>query len=186
MIASEARTRLEDAERLLSPGVARERALAELDELFRTGAAPEPPPAGFLTGRALASTIWGPLDALGRRLASVYMPWLGKSFATGKGVNVLTKAGVAPMKLIWPSYTPVREYGDRVEAFRFTTRLAPGALDAQTTVLKIDYALDENPAFIIRRVLDELVKLDDGLYLGKVLYRMSGRFRRIGFFTLEP
>ena len=39
--------------------------------------------------------------------------------------------------------------------------------------------------FIIRRVLDELVDVGDGMYLGKVLYRLRARFHLTGFFTLE-
>jgi hypothetical protein len=33
--------------------------------------------------------------------------------------------------------------------------------------------------------LDELVQVDDGLYLGKILYRTSSRYHPIGFFSLE-
>jgi hypothetical protein len=179
--------RLRDAEGLLSPTAARERALNELDDLFRNGAAPEPPPTGFLKGRAITATMWAPLDAVGKRVAAIYMPWLGKSFdpGAGEGFNVLTRAALGPMKVLWPGYKPLREHGDRVDAFRFKTRVAPGALDPKTDVLKIDYDIEENPATIIQHVLDELVEIDDGLYLGKVLYRVGSRFRRIGFFALE-
>jgi hypothetical protein len=52
-------------------------------------------------------------------------------------------------------------------------------------VYKIDYDFDENPSFVIRSILDELVEIEDGLYLGKILYRVAGRFRPIGYFTLE-
>jgi hypothetical protein len=187
MTSRPARTRLIEAEGLLSPSTARGRALAELDDLFRTGTAPVPSPAGFLKGRPIAATTLAPLDAIGKRVAAVYMPWLGKSFDPGaaEGFNVLTKAALGPMKALWPRYRPLREYGDRVDAFRFKTRVAPGALDPQTDVLKIDYDIDGNPATIIRNVLDEIVQIDDELYLGKVLYRIKSEFRRIGFFALE-
>lgn len=180
------RTRLIEAEGLLSPTTARGRALAELDDLFRIGTAPIPSPAGFLKGRPITATTWSPLDAIGKRVAAIYMPWLGKSFdpAAGEGFNVLTKAALGPMKALWPRYKPLREYGDRVDAFRFETRVAPGALDP-TDVLKIDYDLDGNPTTIVRNVLDEIVQIDDELYLGKVLYRIKSEFRRIGFFALE-
>jgi hypothetical protein len=90
------------------------------------------------------------------------------------------------MKALWPSYKVLREHEDRVEAFLFRTRVDPGAVDPSINVLKIDYDFEANPDFIIRRILDELVQLDDGLYLGKVLYRQKGRYRTIGFFSLEP
>jgi hypothetical protein len=186
MSRGQARRRLEEVEELLSPRAAREKVLGDLDDLFRTGAAPDPPPNGFHAGRPITATISRPLDALGKRLAAVYMPWLGKSFdaPANKGINVLTKAALGPMKVLWPGYEPLGEDGDRIEAFPFETRLAPGAVDSQTTVLKIDYDLEENPALMIRRVLDELVEIDDGVYLGKVLFRAGSRFRRIGFFSL--
>jgi hypothetical protein len=185
MTSRPARTKLSEAEALLSPATAREEGLAELHDLFRTGTASQP--AGFLKGRPITATTWGPLDAIGRRVAAVYMPWLGKSFepAAGEGFNVLTKAALPPMKVLWPAYRPLREYGDRVDAFRFKTRVAPSALDPQTDVLEIDYDLDGNPARIVRNILDEIVLIDDELYLGKVLYRVKSRFRRIGFFALE-
>ena len=181
-----ARVRLRQAESLLEPSATRERALAELDDLFRTGTA-GPSPAGFLKGRPITATTWGPLDVIGKRVAAVYMPWLGKSFdpMTGEGFNVLTKTALVPMKVLWPRYRPLREYGGRVDAFRFKTTVAPGTLDPQTDVLKIDYDFDGNPGRIIRNVLDELVQIDVELYLGKVLYRVRSRFRRIGFFALE-
>jgi hypothetical protein len=187
MSAIPPRTRLSEAEALLSPGTARGRALAQLDDLFRSGTAPDPLPRDFLKGRPITATTWAPLDAIGRRVAALYMPWLGKSFdpAAGEGFNVLTTAALGPMKVLWPGYRSLRQYGDRVDAFPFTTRVAPGELDPQTDVLKIDYDSDANPTMIIRSILDELVQIDHGTYLGKVLYRIRSRFRRIGFFTLE-
>lgn len=115
------------------------------------------------------------------------MPWLGKRFdaQANEGVNVLARSALKPMKLFWPSYEPVGTFTDRVEAFPFKTRLAPGAVDPELRVLKIDYDFDPNPSFIIRRVLDELVQIEEGLFLGKVLYRRKEEFRPIGYFALE-
>ena len=187
-MSTTARDRLREAQDFLSPKVVRERAVAEIDELFRSGSAPEPAPEGFLRGRLITSTTWDGFDLVGRRLAELYMPWLGKSFdpGAGEGVNVLKRSAVGPMRALWPSYKVLREHEDRVEAFRFRTRVDPGAVDPSINVLKIDYDFEANPDFIIRRILDELVQLDDGLYLGKVLYRQKGRYRTIGFFSLEP
>jgi hypothetical protein len=187
MIAGDPRSRLKEVQALLSPKDLRTRTISALDELFRGGSAPDPPPDGFLRGRALTGTIWAPLDALGRRLAIVYMPWLGKSFdsSAGRGVNVLERSALAPMRLMWPNYNAWRRDDGRIEAFRFKTRTAPGSIDSGTTVLKIDYDFEENPTMIIRRVLDEVVQIEAGLYLGKVLYRLRSGFHPIGFFSLE-
>jgi hypothetical protein len=185
--ATGARERLHRVEERLNPHQARTWAIEELNELFAAGRAPDPGPDGLLRGRPVSSIIAPGFDALGRRLAGLYMPWLGKRFdrASNEGVNVLTKSALKPMKLLWPSYEPVEIFTDRVEAFKFKTKVAPGAVDPGVQVLKIDYDFDANPPFVLRRVLDELVQIDKGLYLGKVLYWLSGGFKPIGFFVLE-
>jgi hypothetical protein len=170
----------------LQPKVVRARVLASLDELFQEGRTPDPLPSGFLPGRLVTTSVWGPGDATVLRIARTYMPWLGKSFDPDRsaGVNVLTRSAKAPMKTLWPSYTPERELDDRLECFPFRTRVAPGEVDPERDVLKIDYDFDANPSFIIRHVLDELVEIGDGTYLGKILYRTSKGFTPIGFFSL--
>jgi hypothetical protein len=185
--AAGARSRLHEIDDRLDPKRSRTRAVEELNELFTGGHPPAPLPDGFLRGRPVTSRIAPAFDATARRLASITMPWLGKKFdaPAGRGVNILTPLARKPMKLLWPSYEPVTTFADRIEAFEFTTRIDAGALDPDVQVLKIDYDFDANPAFIIRRVLDELVQIDAGLYLGKVLYRWKGEFHSIGFFTLE-
>ena len=50
-----------------------------------------------------------------------------------------------------------------------------------------DYDSDENPSFLIRDILDELVEVVPGANLGKVLLRRGDGDRRlIGYFALEP
>ena len=182
-----ARDRLLRVEEKLHPERVVSSAIEELNELFASGDAPDPMPDGLLRGRAISSTIAAGFDALGRRLASLYMPWLGKKFDgdAGEGANVLTRSALKPMKVMWPNYEPVGIFADRVEAFPFKTRIAAGAVDPELRVLKIDYDFDRNPSFIIRGILDELVQIEEGLYLGKVLYRRKGELRPIGFFALE-
>ena len=178
---------LDDIQLSLHPGEVRKRSIAELDDLFRTGKAPHPTPNGFLPGRLITMSVSRPSDAFVRSVAGVYMPWLGKSFDSeaATGLNILTKSAKKPLKALWPSYTPISESDDKIEAFAFNTRIAPGAIDPEIDVLKIDYDFDANPNFIIRKILDELVQVDDGLYLGKILYRWGRSFRPIGFFSLE-
>ena len=62
------------------------------------------------------------------------------------------------------------------------------AVDPDRETLKIDYDSDANPGLLIRDILDELVEVVPGAYLGKVLLR-RGRDRRwalMGYFALEP
>ena len=182
-----ARARLHAIHDRLSPDVARAAALADLDEMFRGGSTPDPLPEGMLRGHLVTMSVWGPGDSFVRRVARMWMPWLGKSFdpAAMQGVNVLTASARGPMRVLWPNYTPERELADRLEAFPFRNRIAPGELDPGVDVLKIDYDFEANPQLIIRRILDELVQVDDGFYLGKILFRRQGSWMPIGFFTLE-
>jgi hypothetical protein len=182
-----ARRSLNEVEERLRPERVRARAIRELDGLFRGGRTPDPPPDGLLSGRPISATVSAGFDSLARRMADVYMPWQGKSFVprAGEGVNLLAKSALKPMKVLWPGYEPVRVMAERVEAFPFKTRVAPGSADPDLEVLTLDYDFEANPSFIIRRVVDELVQIGAGLYLGKILYRYKGGFRPIGFFVLE-
>ncbi|MGH2808006.1 MAG: hypothetical protein ACRDKT_12115 [Actinomycetota bacterium] len=184
---ADVRRTLDDIQQRLEPTEARSWAIDRLNEMFRTGRAPEPQPEGFLEGRLVTMSLTTPSDALVRRLGRMWMPWLGKSFdpAAQTGVNVLTKSARGPMRALWPNYVPERELTDRIEAFPFKTRIAPGEVDPDVTVLKIDYDSEPNPNLIIRRILDELVQVDDRLYLGKILFRRRGSWLPIGFFSLQ-
>lgn len=184
---TDVRNRLRGVEERSRPDVARESAIAELDEIFRSGGTPDPIPDGMLHGRLLTPSLWAPLDALGRRVAAMWMPWLGKTFdsASMTGINVLASNARGALRFLWPNYEPERDSGDRIEAFPFRNRVAPGELDPAVDVLKIDYDFEANPKLLIRRILDELVQVEDDLYLGKILLRRQGAWAAIGYFTLE-
>lgn len=174
-------------EESLQPGRVRQKALDRLDELFESASVPDPAPNGFLEGRPLALSISGFLDSAGRRIAAERrMPWLGKAFDSGaaRGVNVLAAWARPWMRVIWPSYVPERELADRLEAFSFRTWVGPSAVGSGVTVLKIDYGREPNPR-LVRSVLDELVALEDGVYLGKALIRARSGFRQVGYFRLR-
>jgi len=89
--------------------------------------------------------------------------------------------------VLWPLYRGVRPDGARTYAtFTFKTSLAPGKTDVDRRVLKLDYALPENPRFSIRRVLDEVVQLPDGTFLGKAYLRWWWeRWQLVAFFRLS-
>ena len=181
------RERLERLAARMQPGVNRAVTLEGMDRLFRSGRVPDPLPEGFLPGRLLTTAIWAPLDGLVARIAKVYMPWLGKSFdaSASMGLNRFNSSGRVPLKVLFPTYTPERDLGELLEAFPFRNRVAAGEVDPDVQVYKIDYDFEANPGFIIRRILDELVEIEDGLYLGKILFRTGSGFHPIGFFSLE-
>lgn len=169
----------------LQPGRVRRQALERLEQLFESGTVPEPAPDGFLEGKPLALSLPEVLDSLGRRLGERRMPWLGKAFdrSAARGVNVLAPWARPWMRVVWPSYVPERELADRLEAFAFRTWVGPSVTRSNVAVLKIDYGRESNPG-LVRSVLDELVQLEDGVYLGKALIRARSTFRQAGFFRL--
>lgn len=187
LTGSDARSTIEEVQHRLQPRVQRAWASERLGTMFSAGRAPEPQPEGFLAGRLITTTTTGPLDALNRGIAGLWMPWLGKSFepTAQTGINVLAPSARTPMKVVWPSYQPPLETEERIEAFPFNTRIEASVIDASLQVLKIDYDSEDNPSFVIRRILDELVQVDDDLYLGRALYRTRHRWRLVLYFTLE-
>jgi hypothetical protein len=170
----------------LDPRRNRAEVVLGFERLFRSGIAPDPWPAGPLDGRLLATTTWAPWDAFVLRVTRLWMPWMGKAFdpdeRTGRNRFLPTKATSAWLGTLFPSH-PQRSFPDRIEAFPFRNHVGPGALDPDVQVLKIDYDFTGNPG-LIRHILDELVQIAPGHYLGKVLFRVGTGYRRIGFFAL--
>ena len=162
-----------------------------LNEHFRSGWPPDPPLDGRTSGELIrleiapvVTQLFSALLArvcLGRARPSmrhhpgattfsleVRCDWLGCSIRAIAGFEAMALKPTAP--------------------FAFRTYLAPGLEDADRTVLKIDYDLPENPKLTVRRVLDELVQIGDGAYLGKAHVKWWwGRWQRVAFFALfEP
>jgi hypothetical protein len=162
-----------------------------LNRIFRLGTVPEPMLDGRFDGVAITPTTFAGADLAMRALASLWMPWLGKRFdaETQTGDNVMLPSARLPSKLFWPSYR-FRSMGDgRYAAFRFRTYSGAGAHDHERQVLKIDYDWDENPSLLIRDILDELVQIVPGVYLGKALLRRGEAtrtsWRLVGYFALR-
>lgn len=163
--------------------------LVALDRLFRTGAPPSPALNGRYHGSLLALDIAPVLTELVGAITARWLPWQGKTFTAAKqsGDNIFSRDSLRLAHIYWPRYSGYQDDGpDTYRAFRFRTYLAPGLDDPDLQVLKIDYDPPENPAATIRRVLDELVQIDDGLYLGKAHMRWWwGRWQRVAFFSLQ-
>lgn len=167
------------------------RGLASLNDLFRRGRLPEPPLQGRYRGKLVTLDIAPGLTQLFRWIASLWMPWRGKTFdpSRQRGDNVFTKNSYPLARLFNPLYRGFREdTSTTYRAFAFHTYTAPGLFDADRTVLKIDYNLKENPGLTVRRVVDELVQVDDQLYLGKAhihwWWRPQGAWQTVAFFSL--
>ena len=166
----------------------RAQGLAALNSLFRRGSVPEPPPDGRYAGQFITVNIAPGLTQLALLVAQLWMPWLGKTFhpAQHSGDNILTKASYPLARLFNPFYRGfVDDSADSYRAFAFRTHIAPGLADPDQNVLKIDYNLKENPALMVRRILDELVQLADNSYLGKAhVHWWWGNWQTVAYFTL--
>jgi hypothetical protein len=169
----------------------RRKGLAALNELFRSGAVPNPALNGRYRGELIALDIALGLTQFYQWLANRWMPWLGKTFraAQQSGDNIFTKDSYLLARIFNPLYQGFRADSTKTyRAFAFHTYVAPGLVDSDKSVLKIDYHLKENPSLTVRRVLDELVQIDDDLFLGKAhlhwWWGPSGGWQTVAYFTL--
>ena len=81
--------------------------------------------------------------------------WIGKSFDSknNTGINRFSEGLVEEKRI------------------EFKTYQGKGLMDPDVDVLKIDYNIEENP-FYIKWILDEIVQVSPGKYLGKVHLRL--------------
>jgi hypothetical protein len=182
--------------RLAGERAARDRvaALDALNRMFRLGTPPDPSIDGPCDGILVTTSIAGVVDPVLRRVKSGFMPWLGKRFDSSAqtGDNLLTKTTGTRLtgKAMFPRYELEDADDDKYAAFRFRTYVAPGKLDPDREALKIDYDSEENPSFLIRDILDELVQIVPGAHLGKILLRRgepeTPKWQLLGYFALQP
>jgi hypothetical protein len=171
----------------------RARGLAALNDLFRAGTVPDPRPNGRYAGKLIALDIAPGLTQFFQWLTNQWLPWNGKTFdvTQQRGDNIFTRDSYPLARLFNPLYRGfVTDSPKTYRGFAFRTYTAPGLFDTDRTVLKIDYNLKENPALTVRRVLDELVQLDDDLYLGKAHVRWwwspEDSWQTVAYFSLVP
>ena len=161
--------------------------LNELGACFAAGK-PVEGLVGFRRGRLIASTLGYGLDGVFETLARVWMPWLGKSFSreAAEGINLFTAGGRRAIRVSFPRYEGSADDVVGTSAFRFVTSIGPSAIHPTASVLRLDYrGVSENPAFPVRRVLDELVQVEPGLFLGQALMVWGGKLQRVAWFSLE-
>lgn len=170
-------------------GSDRHASLATLNAIFDLGTAPHPPMSGDYRGELLTSTLFGPFDTCARFLSRFWLPWKGKHFdpATSTGYNYLTPGGHGASRLTWPLYKHAAPaLNGLYRYFNFNTSTGPAVGAHSVTALKLDYNLPENPIFLVRSVLDELVQISGGYYLGKAYLRSRNRhYRLAAFFALH-
>ena len=166
----------------------RPRGLAALNEIFCAGSLPNPSPEGEYAGALVALNVAPGITQLAERIAASWIPWKGKFFepAYSEGENILSRDSYLLAHLLWPLYRGYKHVrADRYRAFDFRTYPGPGLMDPDHQVLKLDYNLKSNPRLSVRRVLDELVQIDEGVYLGKAHLRWWwGKWQLVAYFSL--
>ena len=166
----------------------RKRGFAALNEIFRSGSPPNLPLNGGYTGELVALNVAPGLNQFIEMITSRWLPWKGKIFdaAHASGDNIFTRDSLFLAHVWWPLYRGYREESaERYRAFTFRTHIAPGLADPDRQVLKLDYNLEGNPSFTVRRVLDELVQIEPALYLGKAHLRWWwGKWQMVAYFSL--
>ena len=166
----------------------RQAGLARLNELFAQGTVPSPALNGHYQGALLTTSVNPFIDALARGLLGLWLPWKGKflNAAAQTGDNIFTNDGLWLSRLVFAGYKGyIADEPGRSRALAFRTYLGAGKDDPGLQVLKIDYDLDVNPSFVVRDVLDELVQVGEGYYLGKAHLHWQGRWRCAAYFTLQ-
>lgn len=161
--------------------------LTELETCFRAAETPARID-GPTRGRVLTTTLGYGADAVAGGLSRLWMPWKGKVFdpEAQQGRNLFTDSFRLVQRALWPGYDNDHPEDDRrYSTFPFTTwegqsTFTPGGAD----VLKIDYEHPQSP-WLIRDILDELVQVDDRLFLGQALLRVKGRLHRMAWFELR-
>jgi hypothetical protein len=182
-------SRIRAAQRLLKTD--RRGGFQALNTLFREGVIPAPALDGSYQGELVALDLAPGLTPLVGALLRAWMPWQGKTFQRGvrTGDNLLDRSSWRLAHILWPFYRGYRDVQAKTyRAFEFRTYVGSGLADPDLRVMKIDYDLPGNPSLSIRRVVDELVQVDEGVYLGKAHLRWWwGRRQRVAFFLLrEP
>lgn len=164
------------------------RGWAALNSIFRAGEAPLQPLDGTYAGRFVALRIFPVLTQLAGRIASAWMPWKGKGFdgEHNTGDNLLARDSYWLARLVWPfyrGYNHVRPW--TYHAFAFDTSFAPGIRDHDLRVFRLSYNVPGNPRLFVRRIVDELVQVDDGIFLGKAYFHWGwGRWKLWAYFLL--
>lgn len=179
-------TRLRFAQQILKQD--RKQGLAELGQLFRGGTVPKPLLDGHYAGELVVLDIAPGLTQFFQWLTNHWLPWLGKTFDSTRqsGDNIFMQDSFWLARFFNPLYRDlVMARSNTYRCFTFHTYIAPGLTDPDRIVLKIDYHLKENPSLTIRRILDELVQIDNNSYLGKAhVHWWFGGWQTVAYFLL--
>ncbi len=167
----------------------RAKGLEALNEAFRGGRPPQPPIDGSCDGELVALADLGVTLPFARTLLAMWLPWKGKYLSASEscGDNIFGQNYRWLFKLLYPFYRGIIEVDSQTfRALKFKTSIKPGLDDTDRQVLNIDYDLPDNPKLTIRPIIDELMEVDPGVYLGKIHFKWWwGKRQMVGYFSLR-
>lgn len=167
----------------------RSEGLKTFNALFNSGKIPSPELHGDYKGELVALDIAPVVTQILEFIFSFWLPWKGKHLNKEhkQGDNLFSQSSRLIFMLIFPFYREViDEGGETYRVFRFNTSESTGKVDTDLKIFKIDYDHERNPSLTIRRILDELVEIDKGVYLGKVHFKWWwGKWSLIAYFSLR-
>lgn len=172
-VALHARQRIREIREVLKHD--RYAALNELEDIFREGAVPESLLDGRFSGQFITTTYQPSIDVLVRFGINKVILWKGSSFdiETGCGDNVIASSMGWLIKLLVGRNRCIEDrVSRRTHALGFEMSFGTSLHYPDQEVLIADYCTDENSTFI-SRVLNEIVEIGDGYFLGRVMMRQK-------------
>ena len=139
---------------------------------FEKGVVPETKPDGFYKGISFI-------------LGITNLPWRGVVFeaSQSKGINLFTENGFKLIRKLTPKYNHFSQDNQDYKAYYFDTYTGT-SIAGNNQCIKLDYSNPENP-WLLRIILNEIVEVSPGEYLGKVHLKILGRYITIGYFSLK-
>ena len=164
--------KLEDVVKYMKQDDLIARTRGELDTLFQLGSTPTIEEIRGVTDGRVLMGVFFPLHRFNylKLINLPYFPWKGKVFRpinknAGEGKNRMV---IGPLKVL---------------TFPFETKILP-PLFGKNNVFTLDYAITGNPWWV-RQVRDDMVKLKDGLFLGRANWKWRGGYVFLVYFTLR-
>lgn len=140
---------------------------------------------GFYTGSLamLFPRSFG--EMFGSFFAEMYLPWSGKFFYGGHGMgdNILPSYLVPLLRFMFRDVHTKGADDGLFHAFPFKTSILHGLHDP-IPVLQLNYDLIQNPP-LVRSVIDEIVWVGEGKYLGKAHLKEKNSYRLVAYFRLS-
>jgi hypothetical protein len=159
-----------------------------LHDIFNAARPPHSAVNGTYAGRFLAIRFFPVFTQLVNLVASTWMLWKGKTFDAehNLGENILSRESYWPVRVVLPFYRGYTRVGPQTyQGFAFRTSFATSIGNPSKHVFRLDYDIPANPAFTVRRIMDELVQVDDDAFLGRAyIHWWWGRWQLWAYFLL--